>query len=108
VRGYKNFIPAFNNIATVFESFGDILLKKWAVENNGLIFFAGVAVYIAAIVVWAVSLKGEYLSKAISLVTILNLIIVVLVGVFFFKEDLSLLNKLGIVIGIVSIILLEM
>jgi len=38
-------------------------------------------------------------------VTILNLIIVALVGVLYFKEDLSNTNKLGILLGVLSIIL---
>jgi len=64
-------------------------------------------VYFVATVIWAFSLKYEFLSKAISIITILNLIIVVLVGVLYFKEDLSIINKVGIVIGIISVILIQ-
>lgn len=35
------------------------------------------------------------------------LIILVLVGVLFFKEDLSLTNKIGIILGIIGIVLIE-
>ena len=56
---------------------------------------------------WAYSLKYGHLSKAISIFAILNLVILVLVGVFIFKEDLSLTNKIGIILGIIGIILIE-
>ena len=67
----------------------------------------GLAFYFTGTVFWAVSLKYEFLSKAISVFTVLNLIAVVLVGVLMFKEDLSLLNKIGICLGVLSVILIE-
>lgn len=94
-------------LAALFESGGDIILKKWAIDGKLIFFIAGVAIYFIAIVVWAFSLKYEFLSKAISVITILNLIVVVLVGVLYFKEDLSVINKIGIVSGIISVILIE-
>lgn len=94
-------------LAAIIESSGDIILKKWALEGKQLFFLFGLIAYFLAAVVWAFSLKYEFLSKAVSVVTILNLIIVVLVGVLYFKEDLSLVNKLGILLGITSVILIE-
>jgi multidrug transporter EmrE-like cation transporter len=38
---------------------------------------------------------------------VLNLIAVALVGVLYFKEDLTLINKIGIILGVVSVILIE-
>ena len=58
-------------------------------------------------VFWAVSLKYEFLSKAISVFAVLNLIVLVLVGVVLFKEDLSFINKIGIGLGVLSVILIE-
>ncbi len=95
------------SLAAIFEASGDIILKKWAIDEKQFFFILGLIVYFAATVIWAFSLKYEFLSKAISIVTILNLIIVVLVGVLYFKEDLSLINKFGIGLGILSVILIE-
>jgi multidrug transporter EmrE-like cation transporter len=94
-------------IAAILEASGDIILKKWALDGKHIFFISGMLVYFAATVIWAFSLKYEFLSKAISVVTILNLIIVVLVGVLYFKDDLTNLNKLGITLGILSVILIE-
>jgi len=94
-------------LAVVFEIFADTLLKKWSLSNKNVLLVIGLVVYLVGTVFWAFSLKYEYLSKAVSVFTVLNLIAVVLVGLIYFKEDLSLLNKIGIGLGIVSVILLE-
>lgn len=94
-------------IAAVLEASGDVILKKWALDGKNFFFIFGLAVYFMATVIWAFSLKYEFLAKAISIITILNLIIVVLVGVLYFKEDLSVINKIGIVAGIISVILIQ-
>ncbi|HLD31772.1 MAG TPA: SMR family transporter [Patescibacteria group bacterium] len=94
-------------LAAIFEASGDIILKKWATDQKQFLFVLGIITYLAATVIWAFSLKYEFLSKAISVITILNLIIVVLVGVLYFKEDLSIINKLGIGLGIISVILIQ-
>lgn len=94
-------------LAALFESFGDVILKKWAIDGKQIFFILGLVIYFFATIIWAFSLKYEFLSKAISIITILNLIIVVLVGVIYFKENLSTVNKIGIIIGIISLILIE-
>jgi len=98
---------ALIGLAVLLEVVGDILFKKWAIENRTILLVFGLLIYFIGTVFWAISLKYEYLSKAISVFTILNLIIIVLAGVLIFKENLSLINKIGIVIGIISVILIE-
>lgn len=94
-------------LTALFEAVGDSVLKKWAIDGKPLFFILGLLAYFSATVVWAFSLKYEFLSKAISIATIINLIIVVLVGVIYFKEDLSWTNKIGILLGILSVFLIE-
>ena len=94
-------------LAVAFEVVGDILFKKWASDSKNILLYAGLLIYFVGTIFWAVSLKYEYLSKAISIFTVVNLIVVVLVGVLYFKEDLSLINKVGIGLGILSVIFIE-
>lgn len=94
-------------LAVVLEVIGDIFFKKWAIDSRSILLYAGLLIYFVGTIFWAVSLKYEYLSKAISVFTVLNLIIIVLVGVLYFKEDLSLINKIGIGLGILSVVLIE-
>jgi multidrug transporter EmrE-like cation transporter len=94
-------------IATIFEIGGDVLFKKWAIENKNLYFVIGFIIYIFAILALALSLKYGSLSKAISILTIINFVVIALVGLLIFKEDVSLLNKVGIALGVISVILIE-
>lgn len=94
-------------LAVGLEVIGDVFFKKWSLENRNVLLVIGLAIYFIGTIFWAVSLKYEYLSKAISVFTVLNLVIVSLVGVLYFNEDLSLVNKIGIAVGIVSVILIE-
>lgn len=94
-------------LAVLLEVIGDILFKKWSLDNKNILLIAGLLIYFIGTIFWAISLRYEYLSKAISVFTIINLIAIVLVGVLYFKEDLSLINKIGIALGILSVILIE-
>ncbi|PIN94416.1 hypothetical protein COU53_03620 [Candidatus Pacearchaeota archaeon CG10_big_fil_rev_8_21_14_0_10_30_48] len=94
-------------LAVALEVIGDIFFKKWAIDNKNILLYLGLSIYLIGTIFWAISLKYEYLSKAISIFTILNLIVVVLVGVIYFKENLSLINKIGMGLGILSVILIE-
>ena len=94
-------------LSVALEVVGDVLFKKWSIENKSMLLFTGLLIYFIGTTFWAVSLKYEYLSKAITVFTVLNLVAVALAGVIMFKEDLSLINKLGIIVGVISVILVE-
>ncbi len=95
-------------IAVVFETVADVLFKKWSIENKSTILWGGLALYFIGTLIWAYSLKFDYLSKAITVFTVLNLIAVITVGILFFNESLSLINKVGIGLGILSVLLLNL
>ncbi|OIO80883.1 hypothetical protein AUJ84_02290 [Candidatus Pacearchaeota archaeon CG1_02_32_132] len=94
-------------LAVVLEVTGDIYFKKYSIENKNVLLFIGLIVYFLGSIFWAISLKYELLSKSITLFTILNLIIVLAVGVLIFNEQISDINKIGIVLGIISVALME-
>lgn len=94
-------------LAVALEVMGDVFFKKWALEHRPLLLGLGLFIYFLGTIFWAISLKYEDLSKSISIFTVINLISVILIGVFYFHEDLSLVNKIGIGLGIISVILLE-
>ena len=77
-------------------------------EPQNVFLYVGLTIYFIGTIIWAFSLKYGDLSKAISIFTVLNLIAIVLVGVIYFKEDLSFVNKLGIWLGVVSVIFMEL
>jgi small multidrug resistance pump len=95
-------------LGVTLEITGDVFFKKWTIENKSLLLWAGFAFYAIGALFWAFTLKYEMLSKAISVFTILNLVIVALIGVLFFKENISTVSKIGVFLGVVSIILIEL
>ncbi len=95
-------------LGTALEIAGDIFFKKWALEHRPMLLAFGLFIYAIGSLFWALSLRYEVLSKAISIFTILNLVIVAFVGVIFFQEHISTVSKIGILLGLVSIALIEL
>ncbi|OHA46182.1 MAG: hypothetical protein A2541_00665 [Candidatus Taylorbacteria bacterium RIFOXYD2_FULL_36_9] len=94
-------------VVTILEILGDILFKEWTIHNKKLLLITGVISYMIATIFWAFSIKYQNLSKAVVIFAVLTLIIGVLIGVFIYKEELTSLNIIGIILGLASIILLE-
>ena len=94
-------------VVSVLEIAGDILFKEWSLQKKNIYLIIGTILYMGATIFWAFSLKYQNLSKAVVIFGVLTVIIGVLVGVFFYKEPLSLLNIIGVVFGLACIILLE-
>jgi drug/metabolite transporter (DMT)-like permease len=65
----------------------------------------GAAIYFVGTIFWAFSLKYETLSKAGVIFMLANIILITLAGTIIFKENLSLANKIGLALGMISIIL---
>lgn len=95
-------------IAVALEIIADVLFKYWSINSKGFLLWVGLAIYVIGTLIWAYSLKFEFLSKAITIFTVLNLVVVTLVGVFLFNEHLSLINKIGVLLGIVSVVLVQL
>jgi small multidrug resistance pump len=98
----------FTIFGVILEISGDIFFKKWVILNRPFLLWVGFGVYAVGVLFWALSLKYEVLSKAISIFTILNLVIVAVIGVLFFKEDISIVSKIDILLRIISIALIEL
>jgi drug/metabolite transporter (DMT)-like permease len=100
--------PALIFVAVAFEVIADIFFKKWALAERNAFLIAGLALYFIGTVIWAYSLKFEDLSKAIVVFVVLNLILAVLAGVYFFGETLTAMQKVGVILGILSVVLIEL
>jgi multidrug transporter EmrE-like cation transporter len=94
-------------VAIFFEAVADVLFKEWSIDNKAFYLVAGLAIYFISTVGWAYSLRHNLLSKAITIFTVLNLLLVLLAGYFIFNERLSTPNKVGVVLGVISVILLQ-
>lgn len=100
-------MAALLTIAVLLELVADILFKQWAMKNHILLILGGVFVYGVSTVLWAFSLKYELLSKAIVVFTLGNLVLGVLAGLIIFSEELTIVQKVGVALGVISIIMVE-
>jgi multidrug transporter EmrE-like cation transporter len=94
--------------AVVLEAAGDVLFKMAHIESRTTFLVLGTILYLIAVVVWAFSLKYEMLSKAIALFSVLNAMAVIAAGFVLFGEQPSLLAKVGMVLGVVAVGLLQL
>lgn len=104
----KNFLfPLILLVAVVLEVGGDVFFKLWADGDRRLMLILGFALYAAGSLFWAYSLKYHELSKAGTVFMVLNIVAIALIGTLAFKEKLSWMNIVGIVLGVAGIVLIE-
>ena len=94
-------------VAVLFESIADILFRFSYLKHHPYMLWIGFGIYTISTILWAISLKYEFLSKAISIFTVVNLIIVSLVGLVVFKEEVSTIARFGIALGVVAVALMQ-
>lgn len=104
----KIFFIVFIVLVAILEIGGDILFKEWTIQHKNYLLIFGVFLYMVATMFWAFSLRYQNLSKAVVIFAVLTLIVGTLVGVLVYKEELTPLNIVGILLGLTSIVLIEM
>lgn len=87
---------------------GDLIMKKWVVTSSGFLYFAGLAVYLLGLIFLVESFKYKNIAVASTIFVIFNIIILALVSWIYYKETLSILQLVGIIMGITSVIVLEL
>ena len=86
---------------------GDILLKKWATNSQILFLLAGLFVSVIGLLFLALGLKSKSLAVGNIIFVAVNMIVLVLAQIFYFKEALSSVQLLGIAIAVVGVCMIE-
>ena len=94
-------------IGATLEIFADIFFKMWNDNGGNHLITIGIILYLMGTGCWVSSLKYETFTKSGVIFLLLNITLLSLAGLFFFKEDISAINKIGIILGIISIIMVE-
>ena len=95
-------------IGAFIEVFADIFFKFYNDKGGYHFIVLGIVLYLIGTMCWVISLRYETFTKSGVIFLLLNIILLSLTGLLFFKEELSIINKIGIFLGIVSIIMVEM
>lgn len=86
---------------------GDLIMKKWVNSNSPTFYLLGLIVYLVGLNFLAQSYKYKNIAVASTLFVIFNVVILSVFSWFYFKESLTPLQISGIILGIISVILLE-
>ena len=100
------FVVVLLFIGGVVLTVGDVLMKKLVVTNSGFFYLLGLAAYLLGLNFLAQSFRFENIAVASIMLVIFNVTILSLVSWFFFKEPLSVLQIIGIVLGMAAVTIL--
>ena len=87
---------------------GDLVMKKWVVSNSLYTFIFGIFIYMLGMLFLAYSFKYENIAVASTIFVIFNVITLSIFSWLYFKETLTPFQIIGIIIGLVSVIFLEL
>jgi len=87
---------------------GDIVMKKWVANNSVSFFVIGLAIYLIGLMFLVYSFKYKNIAVASTIFVIFNVITLSIVSWFYFKEALTPFQLVGIALGLISIVFLEL
>ena len=91
----------------LIDTMGDIIMKKWVINQNISTFILGMFTYMIGLSFLAYSYNYKNIAVASVIFVILNIVMLSFVSWLYFGESLSKYQILGIVVGVLAIIILE-
>ena len=92
-------------ILVFFEMIADVLAKNWSIKGNLYLAVFSLLSYMLANVFWLFALKnGSGLTKGAIIFSVSSAIIATILGVFFYKENISFVQLLGVFLGLISLL----
>jgi len=94
-------------LVIIFELIADVLSKQWSLEPRLFLLIGGILFYLVANVAWLLALRsGVGLARGVSIFSVACAVVALIIGVVFYKESVSWIQLLGIILGILSLILI--
>lgn len=92
----------------LFEVVADIFAKEWSLRNFPIIFaILSLASYLIANTFWLFALKnGSGLARGAVIFSVSTAVLASLIGMVFYRENLSPLQFVGVGIGLLSLVLI--
>jgi multidrug transporter EmrE-like cation transporter len=87
---------------------GDLFSGKWVKTDKKLFYALAFLFYIIGSIFLIYTYKSEDIVIATMVVEIINLVTLTLAGRFIFKENISKMEIIGIAIGLVALVILEL
>ncbi len=91
----------------VFEIVADIFAKEYSLKGSWYLWLAAILGYILANSFWLYAIRhGSGLARGAVIFSVATGVIAVIIGVYFYHENVSRIQFAGLVLGIVSIALI--
>lgn len=94
-------------LGSISLTIGDIFMRKWVADDSYGNFSIGFICYLFGMLFLAFSFKYKNIAIASMLLVLFNIITLLIVSWYMFKEPISTKEIIGIALGISAIILLE-
>lgn len=89
------------------EGLADIIAKEFQLHSGWMRFAGAILAYIVANVFWLISLReGAGLTKGAIIFSVGSAVLAIVIGLILYKEPVTKLQLLGVLLGFISIILL--
>lgn len=98
----------FLGLLIATEAVADIIAKEYQLKAGVVRFSGAIFAYVIANVFWLVALRyGAGLTKGAIFFSVASAILAIIIGLVLYKETLTTLQIIGVVIGFIAIILLS-
>src|ERR1035437_5619303 len=95
------------SLLIIFEAVADIFAKEWSLKDNPVFWICSISGYIIANTFWLYAIKnGSGLARGATIFSVASAIIAILIGLVFYKESITTIQFVGMVVGIIAIILI--
>lgn len=91
----------------IFDTFGDLLMQNWVLNNSRIYFAGGMLFYVVGLSFLAYSFTFKNIVVASVMFLIVNVILLSLVNWFVYSESLSYKEMGGLCLGLMAIALFE-
>ena len=97
----------WNIIASISAIVPIALIKEYTINKNILLLIASLVCYVILLYSYVIIFATNNVSTTYTIIQVFQILIILLVGVLFFKEKLTLKMVLGILLGITAVLLLN-
>jgi multidrug transporter EmrE-like cation transporter len=91
----------------IFDTFGDLLMKNWVLNDSKIYFAGGMLFYVVGLSFLAYSFTFKNIVVASVLFLVVNVILLSFVNWFVYNEALSHKEIAGLCLGLMSVVLFE-
>ena len=94
-------------ILIIFELIADIFAKSWSLKGGWVLATCALIAYLLGNTFWLFALKnGSGLAKGAVIFSIVSAVIAIGLGVLLYKETITKVQLIGVVLGLLSLILI--